>query len=111
MSQAMDEAELIALYQDLHAHPELGFHETRTAALIAERLAGFGFEVHAGVGGTGVVGILDNGPGPTALLRADMDALPVLEADRARVRQQRPEESAPRAMRCRSCTRAATTCT
>ena len=79
MPRAMDEAELIALYRDLHANPELGFHETRTAALIAERLAGFGFEVHAGVGGTGVVGILDNGPGPTALLRADMDALPVLE--------------------------------
>lgn len=79
MTDVMDEAELIAVYHDLHAHPELGFHETRTAALIAERLAGFGFEVHTGVGGTGVVGILDNGPGPTALLRADMDALPVLE--------------------------------
>ena len=79
MSSAMDEAELIALYQDLHAHPELGFQETRTAALMAEHLARFGFEVHTGVGGTGVVGILDSGPGPTALLRADMDALPVLE--------------------------------
>ena len=79
MSRAMDDAELIALYQDLHAHPELGFHETRTAALMAERLEGFGFEVHTGVGRTGVVGILDNGPGPTAVLRADMDALPVLE--------------------------------
>lgn len=71
--------DLVAIYRDLHAHPELAFAEQRTAALVAERLAGWGYEVHTGVGGTGVVGILDNGPGPTALLRADMDALPVLE--------------------------------
>lgn len=68
-----------AFYQDLHRNPELGFQETRTAGLVAERLAGFGFEVTTGVGGTGVVGVLRNGDGPTALLRADMDALPVEE--------------------------------
>lgn len=76
---AMIEAELITTYQDLHAHPELSFQEARTAALVAEKLASWGYDVHVGIAGTGVVGILDNGPGPTALLRADMDALPVLE--------------------------------
>ncbi|HEV2637947.1 MAG TPA: amidohydrolase [Actinocrinis sp.] len=68
-----------AFYQDLHRHPELAFQETRTGGLVAERLAASGFEVAAGVGGTGVVGVLRNGDGPTALLRADMDALPVQE--------------------------------
>ena len=68
-----------AFYRDLHEHPELSFQETRTAALVAEQLAGFGFEVATGVGGTGVVGVLRNGEGPVALLRADMDALPVEE--------------------------------
>lgn len=82
----MTEAELVTTYQDLHAHPELSFQETRTAALVAEKLASWGYDVHAGIAGTGVVGILDNGPGPTALLRADMDALPVLEqTDHSRV--------------------------
>src|SRR6201992_709523 len=71
--------ELAALYRDLHAHPELAFAEHRTAAIIADRLGGLGYQVTAGVGGTGVVAVLDNGPGPTVLLRADMDALPVLE--------------------------------
>lgn len=68
-----------SFYQDLHSHPELAFHETRTAGLIAERLGGLGFEVTDQVGGTGVVGVLRSGPGPTVLLRADMDALPVEE--------------------------------
>jgi len=68
------------LYRDVHAHPELSHQETRTAGLIAERLRGAGFEVHEGVGGTGVVGVLRNGDGATVLLRADMDALPVREA-------------------------------
>ena len=54
--------------------------ERRTAALAAERLRGAGYEVTAGVGGNGVVGVLSNGEGPTVMLRADMDALPVLEA-------------------------------
>ncbi len=67
------------LYRDLHQHPELSHLEHRTAAAVADRLARAGFEVHSGVGGTGVVGILRNGDGPTVLLRADMDALPVKE--------------------------------
>ena len=70
---------LADLYRDLHQHPELSFQETRTAAIAAERLRAAGFDTTEGVGGTGVVGVLRNGPGPTALLRADMDALPVLE--------------------------------
>jgi hippurate hydrolase len=67
-------------YRDLHAHPELSHQEHRTAANVAERLRALGCEVHEGVGGTGVVGILRNGEGPAVLLRADMDALPVREA-------------------------------
>ncbi|UNB50985.1 amidohydrolase [Mycolicibacterium sp. YH-1] len=66
-------------YRDLHEHPELSHQEFATAGTVAERLRGSGFQVHDGVGGTGVVGILANGPGPTVLLRADMDALPVFE--------------------------------
>src|SRR3954449_8191228 len=68
------------LYREVHQHPELSHHENRTAGLVAERLRGAGYEVHERVGGTGVVGILRNGAGPTVLLRADMDALPVREA-------------------------------
>lgn len=68
------------LYRDLHQHPELSHHEHRTAQLVADRLRAAGFEVHDGVGGTGVVGILRNGSGASVLLRADMDALPVKEA-------------------------------
>src|SRR5690606_3948768 len=72
-------SELSALYEDLHAHPELSFQETRTAALLAGRLDDLGYEVTPEVGRTGVVGVLDNGDGPTVLLRADIDALPVTE--------------------------------
>ncbi len=68
------------LYRDLHQHPELSHQEHRTADVIAARLTDVGIEVHEGVGGTGVVGILRNGDGPTVLLRADIDALPVTEA-------------------------------
>jgi amidohydrolase len=68
------------VYRDVHAHPELGFAETRTAGIAESHLSSMGFEVTAGVGATGVVGLLRNGPGPTVLVRADMDALPVLEA-------------------------------
>jgi amidohydrolase len=67
-------------YRDLHQHPELSDQEQRTAAKAAERLTASGYEVTAGVGGTGVVGVLRNGDGPTVMLRADMDALPVKEA-------------------------------
>lgn len=67
------------LYKDLHQHPELSHQEHRTAAAVAERLTQFGFTVTTGIGGTGVVGVLRNGDGPSVLLRADMDALPVRE--------------------------------
>jgi amidohydrolase len=73
-------AELVELYRDVHANPELSGQEHRTAAAAAARLARAGFEVTTGVGGTGVVGVLRNGEGPTVMLRADMDALPVAEA-------------------------------
>src|SRR5690349_3917541 len=72
--------ELEALYKDVHAHPELSMQEARTARLAADRLRAAGYEATAGVGKTGVVGILRNGDGPTVMLRADMDALPVEEA-------------------------------
>jgi hippurate hydrolase len=72
--------ELETLYTDLHAHPELSMQETRTAGLAAQRLRAAGYEVATGVGNTGVVGLLRNGTGPTVMLRADMDALPVEEA-------------------------------
>src|SRR4051795_6394414 len=72
--------DLEALYRDLHAHPELAFTEHRTAGIVAERLTERGVdEVHTGIATTGVVGVLRNGDGPTVLLRADMDALPVQE--------------------------------
>jgi len=71
--------DLEELYKDVHRHPELSMQEQRTAGLAAERLSAAGFEVTAGVGGTGVVGLLPNGEGPTVMLRADMDALPVAE--------------------------------
>jgi hippurate hydrolase len=72
--------DLEALYKDIHAHPELSMQETRTAGLAADRLRAAGYEVTTGVGRTGVVGLLRNGDGPTVMLRADMDALPVEEA-------------------------------
>ena len=72
--------ELVFTRRDFHQHPELGFEETRTASIVAERLNEYGFEVQTGVGQTGVVGLLE-GPkdGPTVLLRFDMDALPIEE--------------------------------
>ena len=72
--------ELEALYKDVHSHPELSMQETRTAALAADRLKKAGYEVTTAVGTTGVVGLLRNGEGPTVMLRADMDALPIEEA-------------------------------
>lgn len=71
--------DLEKLYIDLHQTPELSMHEEKTAAKVAERLRALGYEVTTGVGGTGVVAILRNGKGPTVLVRADMDALPVEE--------------------------------
>ncbi|MGH7086206.1 MAG: amidohydrolase, partial [Acetobacteraceae bacterium] len=72
--------QLEALYKDVHAHPELSMQETRTAGLAAERLRDAGYDVATAIGKTGVVGLLRNGAGPTVMLRADMDALPVEEA-------------------------------
>lgn len=72
--------ELETLYKDLHAHPELSMQETRTAGIAADWLRKAGYEVTTGVGKTGVVGLLRNGDGPTIMLRADMDALPIEEA-------------------------------
>ena len=71
---------LEALYKDVHAHPELSMQENRTADIAAKHLRDNGYEVTTGLGKTGVVGLLRNGEGPTVMLRADMDALPVLEA-------------------------------
>jgi hippurate hydrolase len=68
------------LYRDIHQHPELSHQEHRTADLVASNMRNHGFDVRDGFGGTGVVGLLRNGSGPTVLLRADMDALPVEEA-------------------------------
>ena len=70
---------LLAVYRDLHAHPELSTREKRTSAIVASLLARAGARVTRNVGGHGVVGVLRNGPGPTVFIRADMDALPVVE--------------------------------
>lgn len=74
----------------LHARPELGYQEHHTSQLIAERLEAFGLKVHRGLAGTGVVGTLENGPGPTIGLRADMDALPITELGSADHRSTTP---------------------
>lgn len=71
--------DLAALYQDLHRNPELSRHEEKTSAKLAERLRALGYDVTDHVGGFGVVGVMKNGRGPTLLIRADMDALPVEE--------------------------------
>jgi metal-dependent amidase/aminoacylase/carboxypeptidase family protein len=70
---------LFKIYTDLHAHPELSFMEVKTAALVASELRALGFTVTERVGKIGVVGVLANGSGPTVLVRADMDGLPIKE--------------------------------
>jgi hippurate hydrolase len=70
---------LLTLYKDLHQHPELSFTEVRTGGIVAKELRALGYEVTEKVGNLGVVGVLKNGAGPTVLIRADMDALPVKE--------------------------------
>jgi amidohydrolase len=84
--------ELTAIRRDLHAHPELGFQEFRTAKIVAEKLGELGYEVQSGVGKTGVVGLLNGGqPGDrTVLLRFDMDALPIEEENDVPYRSQTP---------------------
>lgn len=72
--------ELESVYKDIHSHPELSMQESRTAGIAADYMGKAGYEVTTGVGKTGVVGLLRNGDGPTVMLRADMDALPVKEA-------------------------------
>ncbi len=72
-------SDLMALYRDFHANPELSMQEVRSAAILAKEARKAGFEVTERVGKTGVVAVLRNGPGPTLLIRADMDALPVKE--------------------------------
>jgi amidohydrolase len=76
---AADMPRLSAIYRDLHANPELGMQEVRSAKIMADAARKAGFEVTEKVGGTGVVAVMRNGPGPTVLLRADMDGLPVTE--------------------------------
>src|SRR5215510_668068 len=68
-----------ALYKDIHTHPELSFQETRTAAKLAAELRALGFEVTEGVGKTGIVALYRNGPGPTVMVRTELDALPLPE--------------------------------
>ena len=76
------EQEMTGWRRDIHAHPELGFEELRTAEIVAEKLTAFGLEVHRGIGKTGVVGVLRAGTATRSLgLRADMDALPIIEAN------------------------------
>ncbi len=74
-----EQPSLEALYKDLHANPELGFQEHRTAERLVKEMKALGLEVTTGVGGTGVVAILRNGPGPVVLVRTDMDGLPMQE--------------------------------
>ena len=74
------DAALLALYRDLHAHPELSGQEAGTAARLAAALEEAGCTVHRGIGGHGIAAVLENGDGPTLLVRADMDALPIAEA-------------------------------
>src|ERR1700690_276776 len=85
------QGELVAIRHDIHAHPELGLQETRTAEIVAKKLEEWGIEVHRGVGVTGVVGVLRNGNGQASVgLRADMDALPILEASELPYASQNP---------------------
>lgn len=83
--------EVIATRRDFHAHPELGYQEHRTAGIVARRLRELGLEVRENVAETGVIGLLRGGrPGPTVLLRADMDALPIQEVSDATYRSTVP---------------------
>jgi amidohydrolase len=73
--------QLVAWRRDFHMHPELGLEEHRSAGIVAEVLRGLGYRVQEGVAQTGVVGVLENGPGPVVMSRVDMDALPIQEAN------------------------------
>jgi amidohydrolase len=83
--------QLVAWRRDFHRHPELGFQEVRTSGIVARHLADLGLEVQTGVGKTGVIGVLDGAqPGPVVMLRFDMDALPIEEANRTDYVSQNP---------------------
>lgn len=83
--------DLVQIRRDIHAHPEIGLHETRTAKVIAEKLEQYGIEVERNVGGTGVVGVLRGKyPGKTLLLRADMDCLRIEEENNLEYKSQYP---------------------
>jgi hippurate hydrolase len=69
----------LAIFKEIHEHPELGFMEERTAAIVAGELGSYGYEVTESIGGTGVAAVLKNGDGPVVMYRADMDANAVLE--------------------------------
>ncbi len=86
----VDRAQLVATRRDLHQHPELGFEERRTSALVAERLERLGYAVQKGVAKTGVVALRDGGTGRCVLIRADMDGLPVEEANDVPYRSRYP---------------------
>lgn len=83
---------LINIRRDIHAHPEIGLHETRTAKIVAEKLKQYGIEVQEHIGGTGVIGILrGKEPGRTVLLRADMDCLRLTEENEIQYKSQNPQ--------------------
>lgn len=83
--------EMVSIRRDIHAHPELAFQEVRTSQTVAKRLEALGIQVTTGVATTGVVGLLEGGgPGPTLMLRADMDALPVQETSERPYASQNP---------------------
>jgi amidohydrolase len=96
MTDFLSEAQALVEYtqslrRDFHAHPELGFHEVRTAGIVAKELNALGLEVHTGIAETGAVAILEGTkPGPVILVRADMDALPILEETGASYASQNP---------------------
>ena len=96
MSELLDAAgqiaeQTVADRRAIHRHPELAYHERATSALVADRLEALGVPLRTGVGGTGVVGLIEGGrPGRTVLLRADMDALPIQEASEHEFRSERP---------------------
>src|SRR5512138_951592 len=85
MTDFLEEARALFAYtqmmrRDLHMHPELGFREVRTGGIVAKELEALGLEVTKGVGKTGVIGLMEGSrPGPTLLIRFDMDALPLVE--------------------------------
>jgi amidohydrolase len=83
--------EVVSTRRDLHEHPELGFEEHRTSEIVAGRLRALGFDVHTGIGQTGVVGVLRSGrPGKTVMLRADMDGLPIDEENEVPYKSRTP---------------------